>query len=347
VKIPIANVYYLLCYAWQHTQDDEVVSVGDAGQFDGVHDLLGKVLAEGTFHLVRQGLDRGYVDHEEDLSGVRGKIDLAGTVKRSTRTRGRVACRYGELSYDVPHNRILKAALRELLRLETLAPDVRVEVGLAFRKLADVPTVALEPRLFRQLQLDRNRRLYRFLMSVCWLIWENVLVDPSNGSTSFRDFRDDDALMWKLFEDFVTEFYQREQTHYSVKGQGRIDWHGAWAPVGEHLTQLPAMWADVLLDADDRRIILDAKFHEKSLDGPYGARKLKSANLYQLLSYLRNRQKAVPEGPRHEGVLLYPVVDEPLAVEVNLEGFRIRARGIDLAQDWRLIHQDMLKVLAT
>lgn len=346
MKIPIANVYYLLCYAWQHMHDSGVVDVAELDSFDEVYDLLGKVLAEGTFHLVRQGLDRGYVEYEEDLSSVRGKIDLGGTLKRALRSRGRVACRYGELSYDVPHNRILRAALRELLRIDRLAPEVRVEVGLAYRKLADVPSVPLESRLFRQLQLDRNRRLYRFLMSVCWLVWESVLVDPQTGSTSFRDFREDDALMWKLFEDFVTEFYRREQSHYSVKGQKKIDWHEAWAPVADHLTHLPTMWADVVMEADNRRIILDAKFHEKSLDGPFGALKLKSANLYQLLSYLRNRQAALPDGPRYEGVLLYPVIEEPLSVEVHLEGFRVRARGIDLAQDWRLIHRDMLEVVA-
>ncbi len=164
-------------------------------------------------------------------------------------------------------------------------------------------------------------------------------------STRFRDFRGDEARTWKLFENFATEFYEREQAHYAVTGQGKIDWHGARAPVDDDLDHLPWMWADVLLDAADRRIILDAKFHEKNLDGPFGSQKLKSANLYQLLAYLRNRQAAAPDGARHEGVLLYPVVDHPLAVEVHLEGFRIRARGIDLGQDWRLVREAMLAVV--
>ncbi len=53
-----------------------------------------------------------------------------------------------------------------------------------------------------------------------------------------------------------------------------------------------------------------------------------------------------PAGPHHEGVLLYPVVDEPFAVDVRLEGFRIQARGIDLGQPWKQIHEDMLEVIA-
>lgn len=345
MKIPIANVYYLLCYAWRHSHDSGVVDLAELGRFDQIHDLFGKILSEGTFRLIRQGLDRGYVEVSEDIPGVRGRVDLAATIKRGLLRRGRIACRYGELSHDVPHNRILRAALYELLKLEALAPEVRTEVGLAYRRLADVPLVRLDRGLFQKLQLDRNRHLYRFLISVCWLIREGLLVDQATGKTRFRDFRHDEATMWKLFEAFVTEFYAREGTRFEVKGQGRISWHDAWAPVAEHLEYLPAMWADVLLASPERRIILDAKFYGRALDERFGSEKLRSTNLYQILAYLRNRQAAQPDGPRHEGVLLYPVVDKPLAVEVHLEGFRIRARGINLAQDWRLIHRDMLDVL--
>ena len=51
------------------------------------------------------------------------------------------------------------------------------------------------------------------------------------------------------------------------------------------------------------------------------------------------------EGARHEGILLYPEVDTPLAADIRLEGFRIRARTINLSQDWRFIHRDMLRVI--
>ena len=60
---------------------------------------------------------------------------------------------------------------------------------------------------------------------------------------------------------------------------------------------------------------------------------------------IRPRPAPPEPGPRHEGILLYPVVDEPLKVDVRLEGFSVRARGIDLGQDWREIHTDMLALL--
>ena len=48
-----------------------------------LQDLLGKVLAEGTFRLIRRGLDRGYREVREDLAGIRGKIALGETATRA------------------------------------------------------------------------------------------------------------------------------------------------------------------------------------------------------------------------------------------------------------------------
>ena len=54
----------------------------------------------------------------------------------------------------------------------------------------------------------------------------------------------------------------------------------------------------------------------------------------------------VRTGRGTKGILLYPQVGaEPLRAEVWLEGFRIQARTVDLDQDWRLIHEEMLGVI--
>jgi 5-methylcytosine-specific restriction enzyme subunit McrC len=344
VKIPIQNVYYLLCYAWKHVEDRDLVDVAELEEFENVQDLLGTVLAEGTFRLLRLGLDRGYREKAEDLAGIRGKLAVSEMATRALRARGRAACIFEDLSHDVIHNRILRSTLEALLRLDSLDGAVRARAGLAFRRLEGIRPIRVDRQAFRRVQLDRNRRTYRFLMSVCELLHASLLMSEDSGGVQFRDFRRDEARMWKLFEDFVVEFYCREQGSYRVKSQGQIPWHDAWATSDADRMRIPAMHADVLLDGPDRRIVLDAKFYEQAFDGRFGS-KLRSGHLYQVLSYLRNRQAAEPEGPRHEGVLLYPVVDEPFAVDVGLEGFRIQARGIALGQPWQRIHEDLLAVI--
>ena len=331
-KIPIANIYYLLCYAWGHVEERDMVRLEELEGLEKVHDLLAKVLAEGTFRLIRRGIDRGYREVREDLAGIRGKIAVGETTKRALLVRGQVTCDFEELSHDVVHNRILRSTLRSLLRLPDLHPDVRAKVRSAYTKLDGVSVVPLNRRLFQQVRLDRNRRYYRFLLSVCRLIHEQLLIDERSGEAMFIDFSEE--RVERLYENFIIGFYRREQDRYRVNHRGRtIAWVDEGTPDHQR-SKLPRMEADVILEAPGRRIIMDAKYYREALGGRYGG-KLHSNNLYQLMSYLRNREATEAPGPRHEGILLYPTVDMPLAVDIRLEGFPIQARTIDLAQDWR------------
>ena len=348
-RIPILNVYYLLCYAWGRAQERDTARLGMLEGPATVQDLLGKVLAVGVNQLFRRGVDRAYMERREDLAGVRGKISVSETVKRMLQARGRAACDFEELSVDILPNRILRSSLHCLLRGGVLHRDVRGEVRAAYRRFEGVSSIRLHANAFGQVHLGGNRRLYRFLLSVCKLLYESSVVDERTGRATFRDFRRDEATMWAIFEEFVTGFYEREQSVYRVNpdGRRRVDWAGAYAEEEATRARIPVMTADVILESPRRRIILDTKYYSDTLArrGGSGAGKLHSQNLYQLLAYLRNRQANRPEGPKHEGILLYPKVDETLRADIRLEGFRVQARTVDLAQDWRSIHSEMLETI--
>ncbi len=343
-KIPIANIYYLLCYAWRHVEESDVVQVSELEGLERVQDLLGKVLSQGTFLLIRRGLDRDYRDVHENLAGIRGKIDMGKTVKQALRAQGKVACTFEEMSHDVVHNRILRSTLKSLMQLPELHKEVRADVRSAYLKLAGVTVVPLSRRLFQRVHLDRNRGHYRFLLSVCQLIHEQLLVDENSGETRFLEISE--KKMWELYEDFIIEFYRCEQNHYHVNHPGRGI---PWASEGtseHHRSKLPQMEADVIFESLTRRIIMDAKYYPEAFNRRYeGKEKLRSDHLYQLLAYLRNREATETPGAKHEGILLYPTVDQHVLVDVCLEGFSIHARSINLAQDWHKIHHDMLALI--
>ena len=236
---------------------------------------------------------------------------------------------------------------RDTTRLATLEA-VRGDVRSAYRRLDGVSRTRLKRNTFGQVQLGGNRRLYQFLLSVCRLLYESSVVDENTGRTAFRDFRRDEATMWALFEEFVTGFYEREQSVYRVnQGGRRVEWADkSWA-TEEDRTRIPVMEADVILDSPERRIIMDTKYYKDALASGRGSGtgKLHSGNLCQLLAYLRNRQATRPAGPKHEGILLYPQVGGPLRADIRLEGFRIQARTVDLNRDWRAIHGEMLATI--
>ena len=343
--IPILNVYYLLCYAWNHVQQDATARLR-IQEHDKAQDLLGKVLAGGVNHLMRRGLDRGYLERREDLAGIRGKLAVGETVKRALKARARAACDFEELSPDILRNRILRASMSRLLRRNSvnLSDQVRKEVRSAYRKMPAVSPLHLTRSAFTRVQLaGGNRKVYRFLLSVCWLIHDSMVVDERTGRSVFRDFVRDKATMWRLFEDFAAGFYRREQRRLRVRRQSPIRFSGTEGTTDADRARIPGMQADVILGSksQQRRVILDTKFYRTVL--PDG--KLNSAHLYQLLAYLRNRQAARPDGPRHEGILLYAQSGDPVRADVRLEGHCIQARTVNLDQDWQQIHDEMLAVL--
>src|SRR5262245_45540968 len=111
--IPIGNLYYLLCYAWNRLDERDFVEV-DALPRQDLPTLLAQILINGFKRLLRQGIDRAYIADSRDTQSPKGKIDLAESLKRGLLLRNAVACVVDELSHDVLHNRIIRTTLYRL-----------------------------------------------------------------------------------------------------------------------------------------------------------------------------------------------------------------------------------------
>lgn len=340
MKIPVANVYRLLLYAWRLIGDKAARDVAEAG-YTELQDLFAHVLADSVSRLVARGLDRGYVAREEALAGVRGKVGLDETLKGNHLANARAHCHFDELDYDVLHNRIIKATLLSL-RDTGLDPRNNARVGSLYRTLGAVSDVPITLRDFRQVQLHRNNAEYAFALRVCELIHENVMIDDRTGRTRFREYQATQQQMGTLFQTFVYEFFNHEQQRYKISSP-KMEWFGKDGMVAD-LERLPRMETDIVLESPDRRIVLDTKFYADALVGRSHRKRVIAEHLYQVFAYVQNRDAHNPGTP-HEGMLLYPVVKEAFAFDYRLMGHRFTIRSLDLDQPWPAIHQDLLAVL--
>ncbi len=124
MRIPIQNIYYVLCYAWGHFPEGQHTDVGAEDSPD-LQNLLAKALLSGTNHLLRRGLDRGYIETFEDTKNPRGKIEFSQTIKRSLSRTGQIHCLVDELSPNVLHNQIIVSTINMLRRSIGIDPDIR------------------------------------------------------------------------------------------------------------------------------------------------------------------------------------------------------------------------------
>lgn len=343
--IPIRNIYYLLSYAWRRLEEAELLAVGVDDTTELV-DLCGRVLLSGVRNLRRRGLDRGYRSLEVRGATVRGRIDVGRTVREDLLRHGRVCCEYDELSLDVPHNRILKAAIAALLRDPTLDSELGRDLVACLPWFGEVQCVQLVPSAFRSVQIHRNNAVYAFLMDVCRLIMERLLASEDAGGNLFRDFLRDDSAMRRLFEDFVRGFFEYELDDVVV-GARRIAWSGE-ALDDVSRSALPGMLTDVTIEWSDKALVLDTKYTPHAMVmPPHGdSLKLRTGHLYQIYAYLRNVEAWGGKWVGCRGMLLYPCVGQKLDLRYRLGGHDVSIRSLDLAEPWAAVREELLGIVA-
>jgi 5-methylcytosine-specific restriction enzyme subunit McrC len=107
------------------------------------------------------------------------------------------------------------------------------------------------------------------------------------------------------------------------------------------------MYPDMTLRSDSKTIVIDAKYYGSTFARSHVSeqRKIHSANLYQLFAYLKNLEAQGSSDAQAEGILLYPQVDEAVALSYKVQGHNMRICTIDMAEPWPKIEQSLLDLI--
>ncbi len=342
-KIPIQNIYYLLCYAWNRLEERDVVDVSGIDTTSLV-DLFAKVLCGGVERLLRRGLDRGYVEYAEDTRCLRGKLLFSPTIKRNLLMKAQIHCEFDELSHNVLHNQIIKTTMHNLIRVESLDRKLKDRLIGLYRRFLEVDKIELSSAVFSRVQLHRNNAFYDFLLKICELVYENLLPSETQGKSKFRDFlQDDEMRMAALFEDFVRNFYKLETTGFKV-GREDILWQ-AEALDDQSMAFLPKMVTDISIEGHGFKAVIDTKYYKQALSTHYDTEKIHAQNIYQIFAYLKNLEKQGGINTNCTGVLLYPTVQKELRLSYKMDGHKVMIRTINMNQEWQAIYHDLKQLL--
>ena len=92
---------------------------------------------------------------------------------------------------------------------------------------------------------------------------------------------------------------------------------------------------------DSTVLIIDAKYYTHTLaENRYNVKTLHSANLYQIFTYVKNKDRDFIEQPHSvSGMLLYAATDEAIQPDnsYRMSGNRIGVKTLDLNQDFSVI----------
>ena len=294
-------------------------------------DLVALLFAEATEGVIRRGLMSGYIEREEGLGIVRGRILADRQFLQRFGQLDRIICRFDELEHDIDENRLLVTALRAAAH-RVLTPSVHRRLGRLRAILEPVcDPSGLDLRMLRrEITYNRMNAYYKQAHELAWLVLDMLGIDDllAHGSTRSFAFMLDMNL---LFEHFVEHLVKKvlDSHLYWVKPQvvhSSIIWNAATQkPYSRVIPDLVVGWRG----RANHCLAIDAKYKL------YDERRIDSSDIYQTFLYayaLSSRGT----GTSPSALLLYPASSFSKAIRLEVRslytprGAKIIGMGIPI-----------------
>lgn len=341
-NIVIKNVYYMLTYAFQTLNFKQYEDLSKE-TFDNIHSMFSSILAKGISSQLKQGLYKEYIDKQEDLSTLRGKINLQGSMRNMLNQKNQLTCEYDELSENNLMNQVLKSVSLLLIQNKEVKREYRDALRKEMLFFSDVDIVSLLNVKWSSFRFQRNNQNYRMLISVCQLIVEGMLLTNSKGEYHLASFIDEQR-MCHLYEKFILEYYKKH--HLELHASARsIDWQ-----LDDNCrTMLPSMLSDIYLQDDKKVLIIDAKYYGHNTQVQYDKHTIHSNNLYQIFTYVKNEDTRLKDMDfTVSGMLLYAKTIEQIQPNTvfQMSGNQISVKTLDLNVEFDEIKMQLEKIVS-
>lgn len=318
----------MLAYAFQVLNEQGYKSIATE-EFENTADLCAAILIRGISSQIKRGLGKEYIPHTEELSFLRGKIDIAETIKTAALHRKHIVCSYDEFSVNSYMNRIIKATILILFRTD-ITKSRKKELRKLLVFFNDVDAIDLHSVNW-DMHYNRNNQTYRMLISICYLVVKGLLQSQSGGSEKLMDFIDEQR-MHRLYEKFILEYYRKEYPQLSPN-PSQIPWQ-----LDDDMSaMLPVMQTDIMLSNCENTLIIDAKYYAHSTQVRFDKHTLHSGNMYQIFTYVKNKTAELTNNSHKvSGMLLYAKTDEDIFPDNTycMSGNKISVRTLDLNCDF-------------
>lgn len=331
----VRNIFEMLAYVFRDLGKG-IYSRVSCEDFEDADDLLAEILGIGVVKQLKKGLNRQYVDVDEHLHILRGKIDVTETSKLQVKREKLLACRHDEYTENNILNQIVKTTMLILLRNSNVNKERKARIKKLLLFFSDIEDVDVRNVKWNTIKYDRNNQSYRLIIQICRFVLEKNLMTMDKGRF-YADKYKIDRMCW-LYEHFILEYYKREHPELNPCSK-EIKWNIG----GEDKCDLmPSMRTDIFLSIGERKLIIDAKYYSKTLIGQYENKTLISYNLYQIFSYVMNED--TEHSGKVDGMLLYAKTDEDILPDCQQkmkDGNELIFKTLDLTADFKEIKQQL------
>lgn len=337
----IKNIYYMLTYAFQVLRQSNYEKIASE-EFEYIQDLFAEILSKGIAQQLKQGLHRDYIAFNENLSTLRGKLNIAETIKNKIQKQQKLNCEYDELSENNIFNQILKTTINILIKDKNVKLERKNNLKKVLIFLDNVDVVDPTSIHWNMLTYQKNNKSYEMLMNICFFVLDGMLMTTNKGEHKLLQFSDEH--MAKLYEKFILEYYKHHHTYLTNAKAMQVKWALDDNQNEKVIKFLPIMQTDITLQLDDKILIIDAKYYGKTMQTQYEKQTLHSHNMYQIFTYVKNQD---PKNTGNvSGMLLYAKTNEDITPDCDfvMNGNKISVKTLDLNTDFKLIAKKLNEI---
>ena len=347
-KVPIKNVLYMFSYVWDKVSFQEYVNLNNEDDFDSAN-ILSTLFLLNVNTILKRGLYKEYNEINEEIKGIRGKIDFKNSLNNLSFKNAKAFCYYDIFNENNIINKIIKTTALKLYKANGINEENRKKLNNVLLYFNQVDFIEIRSNTF-DIKYNKNNLYTKYLINICELINNSLMLSEDKGSYKFINILDDDKKMQNIYELFIFKFYkyhlEKKQKTYSVNYQTQLEWD----LFNGNNEILPKMRLDIMLKNQDKIIIIDTKYYSDYLSSYRdGKATLLSGNMYQMYTYMNhiNSNKSIT------GMLLYPLnsefIDEKYTVKIigdnEISDAKFRIRTIDLSKEWNEVENELLEII--
>lgn len=280
--------------------------------FDDILEPIARAFVEQVEHLIDRGLYRTYIEQEDNLTAIRGRIDFREDLNRNVILRHRTYCRFTEYSWDIPENQVIRQVVHMLARwgFSTRLTDRLIALD---RQMEDISRTHMRASDIGRFHYSRQSDHYRPIHRFCRLFLDGFSLSEGIGTSGFNGFLMD---MNRLFESFVAikldAAIQRLHTNMQLERQRSFRlFHGQSNAINPDL---------VMRKHGDLTLVADTKYKRRT--GADGT----PTDYYQLITY------CTVLGLRH-GVIIYPRHEADVTSRLSVMGSNITIHELSIDLD--------------
>ena len=223
-KVPIKNIIYMYSYVWDKVNFDSYTFLDNIDDYDSP-DVLSELFLINAKNVIKRGLYKEYQEKNEELRGIKGKIDFKNSMNNLSFENAKSYCIYDELTENNIINQIIKSTAFRLYKIKNISKENRKKLNNLLLYFNNVNIINLKKDVFN-IQFNKNNLYTYFLIRICELIIMSTNLSETTGDYKFINIFDDDETMQNIYELFIYKFYkykfEKKQKLFKVEYQHNL-----------------------------------------------------------------------------------------------------------------------------